>query len=624
MEQQSDSRLVELARGGDGSAFAELFHRYYAAVYDFAARMMRDAGEAEDVAHETFRDAMALMGGMGPNATFRGWIFSIARNLALDRLDGRSAMGPRADGTREPAFSVLDTQSLASPDAAEAQALAPLVWEAAAALDDRQLSLLVLHLRQHLDEAEMAQVIGVPEEHAPLILARLVKAARGAMQDVVLALDSGYRCEGLEALIGPHAEAGLPAATRRAIEAHAADCERCARRREAVATLALFSAFAMVDPPPGSVDGILDDLLAAWPGSSPALAGHAPLGVPPLRMRDQGSERRDPCVIRAFAGLGALAAVLLAVLVLPASPISLTRFGSAGRFATARAGTEPAGSSPTAPAVLGVVGTATAVPSRAATSRPATGGSPPPQTTSDAQLGAPTPANTETPVATATATPSSAPTATPAAPGPTPTMAPTATPAGTPTPCRAVLTSNLSALNVSNGSNSFEVLNQSPCDSGPYSVSSSATWLTLDRKAGDVGPFAHQTINVVADTSAVREGTTTAPIEVTWATGSFTVQARVTKVGAPPVILQATGTCTPNSATVTASATDDYGVASVAVSYVLDDGTAGGPVQLALVSGSARSGNWSATFSVPRPLRSFTVTATDGAGQTASATGTCG
>jgi len=155
-------------------------------------------------------------------------------------------------------------------------------------------------------------------------------------------------------------------------------------------------------------------------------------------------------------------------------------------------------------------------------------------------------------------------------------------------------------------------------------VSSSAAWLVLDRKAGDVGPFAHQTINVVADTTAVREGTTTAPIEVTWATGSFTVQARVTKVGAPPVILQATGACTPNSATVTASATDDYGVASAVVSYVLSDGTAGGPVQLGLLLGSVRSGNWSATFSVSRPVRSFTVTATDGAGQTASATGGCG
>ncbi len=389
-----------------------------------------------------------------------------------------------------------------------------------------------------------------------------------------------------------------------------------------MAPLALFSAFAGVDPPPGRVGGFLDHRLTAGRGSAPARAGHAPTGVPPLRALDQGSERRDPYVIRAFAGLGALAAVLLAVLVLPASPISLTRFGNAGRFATARAGSEHAGSSPTAPAVLGVVGTPTAVPSRAATSTPATGGSPPPQTTSDAQVGAPPPANTETPAATVTATPPSAPTATPAAP--TPTLAPTATPAGTPTPCRAVLTSNLSALNVSNGSNSFEVLNQSPCDSGPYSVSSSATWLTLDRKAGDVGPFAHQTINVVADISTVREGTTTAPIEVTWATGSFTVQARLTKVGAPPVIAQVTGTCTPNSATVTASATDDYGVASAAVSYVLDDGTPGGPVQLALVSGSVRSGNWSATFSVPRPLRSFTVTATDGAGQTASATGTCG
>jgi len=59
-------------------------------------------------------------------------------------------------------FDVVDADRFSDPaEAAEVNAVASLVWQAAAGLDPKQLSLLDLHLRQGLDSGEIADVLGV-------------------------------------------------------------------------------------------------------------------------------------------------------------------------------------------------------------------------------------------------------------------------------------------------------------------------------------------------------------------------------------------------------------------------------------------------------------------------------
>ena len=52
--QPADARLVEEMRMGDGDALAALVGRYSRLVHRIAIDMLRDAGEAEDVAQEVF------------------------------------------------------------------------------------------------------------------------------------------------------------------------------------------------------------------------------------------------------------------------------------------------------------------------------------------------------------------------------------------------------------------------------------------------------------------------------------------------------------------------------------------------------------------------------------------
>src|SRR4029079_11080022 len=112
MDQLEDPSLIELAQGGDQHAFAELYSRYFDPVYDFVARMTRNRDEAADIAQDTFLKAMNALGGLQKGASFKSWIFTIARNTALNRIEKSSRTRPltfQDEDGEEVGFDVVDS-----------------------------------------------------------------------------------------------------------------------------------------------------------------------------------------------------------------------------------------------------------------------------------------------------------------------------------------------------------------------------------------------------------------------------------------------------------------------------------------------------------------------------------
>jgi RNA polymerase sigma-70 factor (ECF subfamily) len=89
------ARLVGRIQSGERDAFAEVYETYFDRVYSYLRVMLRSSHEAEDAAQQVFVKAMeALPRYRTGTKPFRAWLFTIARNHALDQLRAKGRMQP--------------------------------------------------------------------------------------------------------------------------------------------------------------------------------------------------------------------------------------------------------------------------------------------------------------------------------------------------------------------------------------------------------------------------------------------------------------------------------------------------------------------------------------------------
>ena len=84
---EPDERLIDRLRAGDLTAFDRLYERYEAPLFGFIRSYLGDDAEAEDVFHEAFLQVIRR-----PDrdlSRFRGWLYTTARHLSLNRLRAR-------------------------------------------------------------------------------------------------------------------------------------------------------------------------------------------------------------------------------------------------------------------------------------------------------------------------------------------------------------------------------------------------------------------------------------------------------------------------------------------------------------------------------------------------------
>jgi RNA polymerase sigma-70 factor (ECF subfamily) len=93
----SEAEVIEAARR-DASAFGPLYEQYSVPIYRYCFRQTRDADAAADLTAQVFVQALEKIDQYRPHqgATFRSWLFAIARNGVRDRWR-RHRPGPNVD-----------------------------------------------------------------------------------------------------------------------------------------------------------------------------------------------------------------------------------------------------------------------------------------------------------------------------------------------------------------------------------------------------------------------------------------------------------------------------------------------------------------------------------------------
>lgn len=157
--ENSERTLVDRFRAGDEAAFAAVFDGWSGAVHRVATRILKDATEAEEVVEDTFWQAWQSREQLDADrGTLTGWLLSIARSRALDRLraSGRRREVNDSDG-------VLQRVAAAEgPDALEVEESARLVRSALEDLPGEQREVLVLAYFDGLTQNEIAMHTGQP------------------------------------------------------------------------------------------------------------------------------------------------------------------------------------------------------------------------------------------------------------------------------------------------------------------------------------------------------------------------------------------------------------------------------------------------------------------------------
>jgi RNA polymerase sigma-70 factor (ECF subfamily) len=176
----TEERLLNACRAGDPLAFRNFVRRYEKAVFAFLSRAVGPGAHVEDLAQEVFLRAYRALPtyDVGGSARVSTWLLTIARRLACDARRRRRVQVPLLED--EPAALAAGTPETEGQRLELARALA----KAVAALPEDQLDAFILVEFHGLRMAELAEVLGIPENTAKTRLFR----ARERLRELLGAL----------------------------------------------------------------------------------------------------------------------------------------------------------------------------------------------------------------------------------------------------------------------------------------------------------------------------------------------------------------------------------------------------------------------------------------------------
>lgn len=83
---KTDGQLISDYLDGNERAISVLVERYLTDTYNFAFKLVNDKQAAEDITQESFIKAWKNIRGFKQKSSFKTWLFTIARNSAIDWL----------------------------------------------------------------------------------------------------------------------------------------------------------------------------------------------------------------------------------------------------------------------------------------------------------------------------------------------------------------------------------------------------------------------------------------------------------------------------------------------------------------------------------------------------------
>lgn len=192
-----DDLMLAYARG-DLAAFDVLYARHEGALYRFVRRVLGAplTAQADEVFQDTWLRIVAARASFAPQgAAWRTWAFTIAHNLAIDRLrtGGREVSFEGSGDEGDPLDWIaasLDLSHPSSEDEAFWRAAGRQLLHCLDELPEPQRAAFLLHHEDGASVEDMATSLGLPFETAKSRLRYALQKLRGCMRHYLETLGS--------------------------------------------------------------------------------------------------------------------------------------------------------------------------------------------------------------------------------------------------------------------------------------------------------------------------------------------------------------------------------------------------------------------------------------------------
>ena len=176
-EEISDPELISAFKAGDAGALGLLMERHKAAVYGYLLRLTGRPDAADDLFQEVFLKLVKNPSSYGEKDKFKAWLFTVARNAAMDHFRRESSRGEvplEGDGEHPGPADFIASPEPGPEAAAVNKALGERLDAALALLSSDQREVFYLRHYSGLSFREIAEMLSVP---IGTVLARMSRAA---------------------------------------------------------------------------------------------------------------------------------------------------------------------------------------------------------------------------------------------------------------------------------------------------------------------------------------------------------------------------------------------------------------------------------------------------------------
>ncbi|MDQ2810853.1 MAG: sigma-70 family RNA polymerase sigma factor, partial [Actinomycetota bacterium] len=217
-----DSEVVAAIVAGDPDGLAEAYDRYASVLYTYCRSMLHQPADAADAVQDTFVIAASRLAALRDPQRLRPWLYAVARNECRRRQRQSAISAP----TPMAAVPEVTDESADVAGSAERTELRTLLRSAVRGLGAGEQDLIDLQLRQELDVAEIASVLGVTRNHAHALLSRARDQLEISLGALLVARSGRGDCAALSALLQDW-DGQLNVLMRKRINRHIERCPAC-------------------------------------------------------------------------------------------------------------------------------------------------------------------------------------------------------------------------------------------------------------------------------------------------------------------------------------------------------------------------------------------------------------